>query len=696
MADKIMETVVKLAGSVDPSLIKSIQNTEKHFKKMDKSVQIVNKSLIAMGTAAATAATAMAGYLLKTGNEYIKTMNGVAAQTGLADEELKSIETTARKIYKSGMGENFQEVADALVNVKQVTGLANEELEKATKNGLMLKDTFQLEINESTRAASALMKNFGISADEAYGIIAVGAQKGANKNGDLLDTLNEYSVHYKALGLDADQFITSLIKGAEAGSFSIDKVGDAVKEFTIRSKDGSKTSVEAFEKIGLDARTMTAAFSLGGEAAEAAFFQTIKALDAMEDPMAKNAAGVALFGTMFEDLEAGVLKTLGGMNDASIDAAEALRKIEQVKYNDLDYALTQIWRTLTDKLKPIAASIGQEIFKYMPKIMASVEKLTPAVEAFASAVASGIPVAVELVSKLFEVVAFLASNLDTLLPIIKGVVAGLATFSIINTVISLYKMWQATTIATTLASGGLAAALKAVWLAMTANPIGLIVAAIAALVAGLVWAYNKFEGFRSIVQAVWSVIKLLGSAIVWLGQQYWDRVAKPLAEFYTKLFLLLTPIDEMIEGFATLWNWISKVVQAFGGFRGIGESVKGWADNLRSKIPTFATGGFTDGISIAGEAGTEAVISFDPAYRNKNIDIWAKAGELLGVSSSSSSISYSLGGFTFAPNISASGSISADELISKIKDAEGEFLDLIDDWLERKTAGSYVSASLNY
>lgn len=165
-------------------------------------------------------------------------MNGVSAQTGVTGDELKEFGDIAREVYKSGKGESFQEIADALVNIRQATGLAGEELKVATNSAMLLKDTFGMEANESTRAATSLMKNFGISAEEAYGIIAVGAQNGANKNGDLLDTLNEYSVHYKALGLDADQFITSLIKGAEAGSFSIDKVGDAVKEFTIRSKDG--------------------------------------------------------------------------------------------------------------------------------------------------------------------------------------------------------------------------------------------------------------------------------------------------------------------------------------------------------------------------------------------------------------------------------------------------------------------------
>ena len=46
----------------------------------------------------------------------------------------------------------------------------------------------------------------------------------------------------------------------------------------------------------------------------------------------------------------------------------------------------------------------------------------------------------------------------------------------------------------------------------------------------------------------------------------------------------------------------------------------------------LARGGFTDGVSIAGEAGTEAVISFQRGVRSDNINTWTQAGRMLGVS----------------------------------------------------------------
>ena len=49
-------------------------------------------------------------------------------------------------------------------------------------------------------------------------------------------------------------------------------------------------------------------------------------------------------------------------------------------------------------------------------------------------------------------------------------------------------------------------------------------------------------------------------------------------------------------------------------------------------MPAFANGGFTRGVSFAGEAGTEAVISFKPSVHDSNVENWVRAGRMLGVS----------------------------------------------------------------
>ncbi|MFP3360351.1 phage tail tape measure protein, partial [Planococcus sp. SIMBA_143] len=87
---------------------------------------------------------------------------------------------------------------------------------------------------------------------EAYNLLAQGAKNGLNKSDELLDTANEYSPYFKSLGFNANQMFDTFIAGAEKGAFNLDKVGDAVKEFNIRAKDGSKASSEAFQALGMN------------------------------------------------------------------------------------------------------------------------------------------------------------------------------------------------------------------------------------------------------------------------------------------------------------------------------------------------------------------------------------------------------------------------------------------------------------
>ena len=134
-------------------------------------------------------------------------------------------------------------------------------------------------------------------------------------------------------------------------------------------------------------------------------------------------------------------------------------------------------------------------------------------------------------------------------------------------------------------------------------------------------------------------------------------------------------------------------------------SLTGSLDPQNNKVPSldvkwYATGGFTDGLSIAGENGTEAVLSFDPAYRKQNLSYWAKAGQMLGIDTSfidllmgkasgGGATSISLGGVSFAPNININGSASKEDVIAAIREEEPEFFDLLDRYLETKGRDAY-------
>lgn len=319
------ETASEATEELSRATEQATEEAENSEKSGIGAIEGVAGALAAAGITAKVMEIAEAVYELAEGfSEAEKT---IVASTGATGEELDKLMESSLNIFASSSAESLNDVATGMTAVKNATGLAGDELEEATNYALALESALGFEVAESSRTASALMKNFGLTAEEAYNLIVAGAQQGANKNGDLMDILNEYSAQYAALGLSADEFMSSLVEGAEAGVFSIDKVGDAVKEFNIRAKDGSETSAEAFELLGMNAEDMTARFAAGGETARTAFFEVVTVLDSMSDPMEKNTAAVGLFGTMYEDLEANLLPILASIEGGTVNMHGALETV---------------------------------------------------------------------------------------------------------------------------------------------------------------------------------------------------------------------------------------------------------------------------------------------------------------------------------------------------------------------------------
>lgn len=339
--------------------------------KIKPVVDLLGKTIVVAAKAAAAsmaaAGAAVAGAIksaVTLGSDYDSAMGTIAAKTGAAGDKLKEFGQIATQVYGNNFGNDLNDVADGLAAIEQNTGLAGKALQEATEAGFALRDTFGFEMAESSRTAAALMKNLGVSASEAYDIIATGAQNGADKNGDLLDSLNEYSVQYGKLGLSAEQMMQSLISGAENGAFSIDKVGDAVKEFSIRAVDGSDTSRTAFESLGLNADSMFEKFASGGDTAQKAFFQVVNKIQGMNDPLKQAEIGVALFGTQFEDLGAGVFPILQSMQGELTKTSGALDGINSVKYDNARDAMNGLKRTIEANLIPLAGQASDAFKKF--------------------------------------------------------------------------------------------------------------------------------------------------------------------------------------------------------------------------------------------------------------------------------------------------------------------------------------------
>lgn len=392
MAGKTVAAVVKLIDSFsDPSkqVVAQAKDLEKRFNKVADVFKNAGEAFTSAGTMLSKTVTAplvaVGTAAVKFASDSQNAFQQFAAATGTATESMGKYEDMINNVYKHNFGESIEDVASAMATVNQNMSYLNDSaLQRCTEYAFTLSDTFGYDVSESVRAADSLISNFGIEANEAFNLIAQGAQNGLDYSGELIDSINEYSPQFKKLGLDAEDMFSIFSTGVENGAFNLDKIGDAVKEFSIRAIDGSDTTKEGFAALGLSVSDMEQRFAAGGDTAKEAFNETIKAIASMENPIKQSEVGVNLFGTMWEDLGPQVVTSLSTSCDAIDMTKESMEALVNTKYDTLSSALGGLWRTIqVDVLQPIGNQLIPYVTKgidYVQKFVAKWNSLEPATQ----------------------------------------------------------------------------------------------------------------------------------------------------------------------------------------------------------------------------------------------------------------------------------------------------------------------------
>ena len=599
---KVMELAIKIAGKVDKSLGTSTKAANKQLATIQKAANKVSTTMTAGLAAMGTGAIAATKYLADLGGEWQTATNQVAASTGAAGKELEGLRDVMEDVYAANYGDSVADVGDAVAMVnRNMANLDQNGLTAATEGALALRDAFEYDVAESTRAAEAIRKNFGSSAEEAFSLIAAGAQNGLDYSGELIDTINEYSSQFAKLGFDADGMFNILQAGADGTAWNLDKVGDAIKEFSIRAIDGSDSTVEAFASLGYNAEELMATFAAGGEGANDAFFDVLDTLMAVDDQVERDALGVALFGTMWEDLGTEAMEAMAGASQAAYDTEGALEKINQVKYNDLDSAIQGIGRQMEVALLPAADAVYQSLMDSMPEITEAMEEVSPVIAEIAGdfadwaggAISDGLPVLVDGIrdfanwaGKAYEkakpFLSFLWEHKGTVLAIAAGLRILGPAIGAVTTAMNAFK--TAKTFMALLQSSGKIAQITGAFQkfgSILMGPLGIIIA-VAAAIALLYQNWDTVKAwlvnFGNTVNQIWTNFSnMVGNAIAAIGQKFpllgaylqgwWESIQAAVDNVKAIFQNIIEFIDNVFSG-----NWEAawdNIVNIFGNLFGM-------------------------------------------------------------------------------------------------------------------------------
>ncbi|MEW2578339.1 phage tail tape measure protein [Streptomyces syringium] len=539
--------------------------------------------------AGAVAAGVAAGALLVAGITEAIQQAGIKstlqAQLGTSNKVAAAQGKIAGKLYSTGVSGSFQEAADAIKAVVSA-GLAppdatNAQLQKIATKAADVATVFGQDLGGVTNAVSQMMRTgLAKNSAEAFDLITKGFQSGANKADDLLDTVNEYGTQFRKAGLTGADAIGLINQAIQGGARDADIAADAIKEFSIRAVDGSESTKEGFEALGLSANDMAAKFAAGGATSKAALDLTLDRLRGMKDPVEQSAAAVALFGTQAEDLG----KALYSMDPSSAAAGlgsvgGAAQKLGTTIRSGPTHEIEVFTRTVKQAFVDVVG--GQVLPALITSVYATVDALRSVRDAGQG------------------VVSWLQDMGTWLIPI--GIALGGFTLALTaqaaatGGVAAVFAVYRAVILSWTLVQNGATLAMTAFNLVMNANPIILVITAIVALGAALVVAFQRVTWFRAAVMAAWQGIQtavsfawnsILRPAFdgIWAGMQavgaaamwLWNNAIGPafagiwLAArvlLAVVLVAVITPIylGMKLLGALALWLWTSAIKPAFDG-----------------------------------------------------------------------------------------------------------------------------------
>lgn len=256
------------------------------------------------------------------------------------------------------------------------------------------------------------------------------------------------------------------------------------------------------------------------------------------------------------------------------------------------------------------------------------------------------------------------------------------------------------------------------------NIVMVLVNVVATVAPPIIAAVSQiFANISNVVTSVQGVfdglIQFITGVFTGNWAQAWEGVKSIFSNAFSALVeLCKVPINAVI-------GVINGAIRGINSIVGGGVTIPDWLPGgggtfslHLNEIPMLAKGGFTDGVSIAGEAGTEAVISFDPSVRSANIANWQKAGQMLGVDpvqaagvagagslttdrvevadlgggspAPGGTTAVGGGSFTFSPNITIQGNADYSVMMNAMTDAKDQFEQWFNEMMRKQQRTAYA------
>lgn len=292
--------------------------------------------------------------------ETLRAANMLMEQFGVTGDEAFNLIAQGSQKGLNKNGDLLDTINEYSVHYKQLGYDANEffnSLENGSKAG-----TFSIDkLGDAMKEFGIRSKDTASSTQEGFALLGYGAKASAE---DIQKAKDEVAKLEKNLYYAKEEQ-----KGFNSSTSELTKQknADKIAEYSEALKT-AKEKLSSLESAGKGAKgsieDLQARFAKGGDSAKSATAEVLKALFEMDDKVKQNQAGVDLFGTMWEDLGVDGVKALMKVNGSADKAKNTMKKIKDIKYDDVEADWASLGRTVqTDVINPIGKSLFPEVKK---------------------------------------------------------------------------------------------------------------------------------------------------------------------------------------------------------------------------------------------------------------------------------------------------------------------------------------------
>lgn len=743
---KEMEAILKIVGNLDPSLEKAVSGATKAISGLGKGMAVIGGAAVAGVAAAGTAMVAASKAALDLGMAFDSASDTIRIGTGATGEALDSLNASFDEVYKS-VPTDMDSAAQAIADFNTRLGLTGPELEGISEQAIQVSNMLGDDLGGVIEESSQAFQQWDIDASamgDAMDYVFKASQSTGMGFTELMSSVQQFGPQMQELGFSFEEATALIGQMDKAGVNSSEVMGALKKSVGAMAKEGLSASeglqqyITKIQEAGSMTEATTIAAEVFGSRAGSTMAAAIRdgslsvadltaELMASDETILKAAEDTEDFPQKLQKLKAGAQVALKPVANAFVDIANGAIPA-------LTEGIESIMPIVTDVMGQIAPMMQSAADTILPMIMDGVQQIGPVIQEIlpmVSGAISGIgeslqsfmPFVQEALSWVFDliqqIVPVLMQVCSSIMPVI--VTLGQSIFSVIQSLAPVVmEIVSAVLPVLVELITAIAPVIDQVLQALTPiiEAIGDLVSAILPPLMSIIEALipifttiisiigteltNAFNLITPIIEGVTQVVTAMGDTIAEVFRGLVGAVTTPVNA-------IINTVNGIIDAINALKIEIPEWVPVFGG------SV--FSLNL-AHIPTFAKGGFTEGISIAGEAGTEAVISFDRAYRSANLEYWMRAGKMLGALNTDGTVNsdsalagkllsfddfslselagsggttyvYDFSGMQYNTTINNNGDTPAD-FMESLEESKYRFADWLEEWLRRKKETSYA------